>query len=98
MFTPKSNWSDRSDRSHDGSSTSQPDLIIRCSAEHQGKNTAVVQIQFRKRVLDHAEYTAPTRKHELYRTDHTDHTDRTDRTDRTDHTDRTDRTDLNHEL
>ena len=32
----------------------------------------IVQIQPRKRVLDHADCTAPTRQHEL---DHTDHTD-----------------------
>ena len=35
----------------------------------------VVQIQPRKRVLDHAGYTAPTRQHKLDHTDHTDHTD-----------------------
>ena len=34
-----------------------------------------VQIQPMKHVLDHAEYTAPTRQHELDHTDHTDHTD-----------------------
>ena len=32
----------------------------------------IVQIQLRQRVLDHADRTASTRKHEL---DHTDHTD-----------------------
>ena len=32
-------------------------------------------IQSRKYALDHAGYTAPTRQHELNRTDHTDHTD-----------------------
>ena len=31
--------------------------------------------------LDRADYTAPTRQHELYHTDHTDHTDNTDHAD-----------------
>ena len=35
----------------------------------------VVQIQPRKHGLDHADYTVPTRQHELDHTDHTDHTD-----------------------
>ena len=35
----------------------------------------IAQIQLRKLVLDHADYTAPTRQHELSHTDHTDHTD-----------------------
>ena len=34
-----------------------------------------VHIQPRKHVLDHADYTVPTRQHELDHTDHTDHTD-----------------------
>ena len=34
-----------------------------------------VQIQPSKLVVDYADYTAPTRKHELDHTDHTDHTD-----------------------
>ena len=38
----------------------------------------MVQIQPRKLVLDHADYTAPTRQHELDHTDHTDHADHTD--------------------
>ena len=37
-----------------------------------------VQIQPRNLRLDHADYTAPTRPHELDPTDHTDHTDHTD--------------------
>ena len=44
----------------------------------------VVQIQPRKDVLnhaDHADYTAPTRQHELDHTDHTYHTDHTHHTD-----------------
>ena len=40
----------------------------------------MVQIQPRKRVLDHAGCTTPTRQHELDHTDHTDHTDNADHT------------------
>ena len=40
--------------------------------------STVVQIQPKKRALDHADYTAPTGQHELDYTDHTDHTDHTD--------------------
>ena len=35
----------------------------------------IVQIQPRKHELDHADYTAPSRQHDLDHTDHTDHTD-----------------------
>ena len=35
--------------------------------------------------LDHAEYTGPTRQHELDHTGHTDHIDNTDHTDHTNH-------------
>ena len=38
----------------------------------------MVHIQPRKRVFDYADYTAPTRQHELDHTDHTDHTGHTD--------------------
>ena len=41
----------------------------------------VVQIQPRKHVPDHADYTAPTRQHELNHTDYIDHTDHIDHTD-----------------
>ena len=44
-------------------------------------NTCTLQIQPRKHALqyvDHADHTAPARKHELDYTDHTDHTDHTD--------------------
>ena len=41
----------------------------------------------------YADYTAPTRQHELDHTDHTHHTDHTDHTDHVDHTDHTDHTD-----
>ena len=37
-----------------------------------------MQLQPRKHELDHADYTAPTRQHELDHTDHTAHTDHTD--------------------
>ena len=35
----------------------------------------VAQMQPRKHALDDADYTAPTRQHELDHTDHTDYTD-----------------------
>ena len=41
----------------------------------------VVQTQPKRRVLDRADYTAPTRQHDLNHTDHADHTDHTDHTD-----------------
>ena len=41
----------------------------------------IVQIIPRTHVLDHADYTAPTRQHEPEHTDHTDHTDHTNHTD-----------------
>ena len=47
----------------------------------------MVQVQPRKRVLDHPGFAAPSRQHELAHTDHTDHTDHADHTDHTDHTD-----------
>ena len=40
--------------------------------------------------VDHADFTAPNRQHELDHTDHTDHTDNTDNTDHTHHTDHRD--------
>ena len=39
------------------------------------------RIQLRNLALDHADFSAPTRQHELDHTDHTDHTDLTDHTD-----------------
>ena len=42
---------------------------MRCCA------VSVVQIQPREYVLDHPDYTALARQHELDYTDHTDHTD-----------------------
>ena len=43
--------------------------------------------------VDHADFTAPNRQHELDHTDRTDHTDNTDNTDHTHHTDHIDHTD-----
>ena len=54
---------DRSDRSRSRSSRSQPVVIICCAG------SVTTQIQPRKRVPDHADYTAPIRQHER---DHTD--------------------------
>ena len=43
--------------------------------------------------VDHADVTAPSRRHEKDHTDHTDHADHTDRADhRADHTDHADHT------
>ena len=41
----------------------------------------LLPIHPRKRALDHADYTSPTRQHEPDHTDHTDHADHTDHTD-----------------
>ena len=53
------------------SSRSSPAFVRGCAGS--AYRTAVVQIQRRHLVLDHADYTAPTRRHELDHTDHTDH-------------------------
>ena len=60
-------WRDRSDRSPSSSSRCLPPVVI-C----RPGSVCIVQIQPRKHVPDHADYTAPTRQREL---DHTDHTD-----------------------
>ena len=61
--------------STDGSSTyrqarSQSANMIFCTYR-----VCIVHIQPRKRVLDRAHFTAPTRQHELDHTNHTNHTD-----------------------
>ena len=43
---------------------------------HTADQTSILQIQRRERSLDHADYTTPTRHHELHHElHHTDHTD-----------------------
>ena len=49
--------------------------------------TCTAQIKRGENMPDNADYTAPTRKHELDHRDHRDHTDHTDHTDHKDHTD-----------
>ena len=56
-------------RSRSTSPRSQPVVIICCA------RICIEQIQPRKQFVDHADYTAPTRQHELDHADHTDHTD-----------------------
>ena len=62
--------SDRSDQIDHDLYDLYPNLTLRGV-----RRICIVQILPRKEVLDHAEYTAPARQHELDHTDHTDHTD-----------------------
>ena len=67
---------------------SQPAVMMCCAG-----SICIVQIQLRKLVVNHADYTAPARQHELHHTDHKHHTVHTDHTDHTNHTDHTYHTD-----